>query len=77
MTTSRYLLPDAVLGRGPRISKAIRSKGAPTLAMQLPQLRIFGPFRAEQASQDLQIHCSTSASLYPSRIALELGAKFS
>ncbi|GFW52009.1 hypothetical protein TNCV_1189391 [Trichonephila clavipes] len=29
MTTSRYLLPDTVLGRGPRISKAIRSKGAP------------------------------------------------
>ncbi|GFV76924.1 hypothetical protein TNCV_689941 [Trichonephila clavipes] len=26
MTTSRYLLPDAVLGRGPRISKAIRSR---------------------------------------------------
>ncbi|GFT44048.1 hypothetical protein TNCV_2452461 [Trichonephila clavipes] len=60
----------------PGYRKAIRSKKVPNIvAMQLPRLRIFGPFRAEQASQDLH-HCSTSGLTYSQQTALELGASF-
>ncbi|GFX87449.1 hypothetical protein TNCV_1329841 [Trichonephila clavipes] len=69
MTTSRYLLPDAVLGRGPQDIEAIRSKGAQHCDAASLGYVSLAPSKAEQASQDLH-HCSTSALTLPQRQSL-------
>ncbi|GFV03877.1 hypothetical protein TNCV_3173111 [Trichonephila clavipes] len=54
------LLPSEDLGSGPRMLKAIRPKGAPTLySCSLPLVRFLRPLRAAQGSQMRQ-HFSTS-----------------
>ncbi|GFW18189.1 hypothetical protein TNCV_4007291 [Trichonephila clavipes] len=60
------LLPSDDLGSGRRMSKAIRSKGAPTLySCSLPLMRFLGPLRAALESYVRQhfsrhyAHCSS------------------
>ncbi|GFW33587.1 hypothetical protein TNCV_2211191 [Trichonephila clavipes] len=58
------LLPSDDLRSGPRMSKAIRSKGAPTLyCCRLPLAHFLGPLRAAQVSGDTSplnsTHCSS------------------
>ncbi|GFX87609.1 hypothetical protein TNCV_2465021 [Trichonephila clavipes] len=57
------MLSSDDLGSGPRMSKAIRSKGAPTLySCSLPLVRFLGPLRAAQGSHMRNTflrHCSS------------------
>ncbi|GFU61776.1 hypothetical protein TNCV_4612531 [Trichonephila clavipes] len=78
MTASRHLLPDAVLGRGPRISKSDTSRRVLQHCSDAASLDY-----VSLALPELNRHhrtCTTvprQLTFAPSRIAPELGAKFS